>query len=256
MEAVSGDSSPGHGTQVLLRGVSPRGDRARDSQDRVEGVLRGGDSFHMRHVEIVEAAVADGKRALCVGCGKWMRWDKFTILSRTKRPFCYCKRCNSKRARRWNTLNVDACRRNARRYARLHKEMLAENSRQRARDSGYWSKREQRWEKQGIRFDGKPLTAAVFFKMLELQGGCCAISGINQTWVSLVPDHDHKTNEIRGILSMDINHHALSCYERTHHYRSPLHEAALKAYLDNPPAKRFRAQLIEEQNRHVAERPI
>ena len=200
----------------------------------------------MRHVAQLNAEWSDRSRAFCSGCRRYLAIDKFTICQNGV-PFCYCKVCNSARANAWNKLNPDIHRLNMQRWRLRHPEWSRLHNLSYQREEAYWRKRQMIWQRVGMKFCGKPLTLSVFMKLLELQGYACAISGVDSAWVGLVPDHDHANGELRGILSRDVNHHALAVYERYHRYRSPNHEAALQAYLDNPPALRWREELLHEQ---------
>lgn len=70
--------------------------------------------------------------------------------------------------------------------------------------------------------------------LLDNQNGACAICLKKPRTRAFAVDHDHKTNEIRGILCSRCNHGLLG-----HAYDSiPMLERALE-YLRNPPAKGF-----------------
>jgi len=105
------------------------------------------------------------------------------------------------------------------------------------RSVGYWAIRQKNWAKRGILFHGKPLTAEIFKALLDFQDHRCAISDGDERWLKLAAEHDHKNGELRGAVDGKINHHAVGTYEKYGHYKSPIHEALLAAYLASPPAQ-------------------
>lgn len=71
-------------------------------------------------------------------------------------------------------------------------------------------------------------------RLLEAQGGRCAITGCRATGKTkrLAVDHDHKTGEVRGVLCGP--HNQLIGYNRD----NPEAFRSLADYLENPPARR------------------
>jgi hypothetical protein len=70
-------------------------------------------------------------------------------------------------------------------------------------------------------------------KLLEAQGGRCAITGCRATGRTkrLAVDHDHKTGEVRGLLCGP--HNQLIGYNRD----NPAAFRSMADYLENPPAR-------------------
>jgi Recombination endonuclease VII len=105
----------------------------------------------------------------------------------------------------------------------------------------------------GVRSDGKPvsycipcqsaymherriskvfgITAEKYDEMLELQGGRCAICRVKPRTRRLSVDHDHATNEIRGLLCTRCNHKLLGSARE-----DPVVLRRAARYLDEPPA--------------------
>src|SRR6266568_1546397 len=75
------------------------------------------------------------------------------------------------------------------------------------------------------------LTEEQFDTVMAFQGGVCAISGRLPGATRLNIDHDHKTGELRGLLSPWVNK-GLSFFEDDPYL---LRRAAL--YLENPPVR-------------------
>jgi hypothetical protein len=80
-------------------------------------------------------------------------------------------------------------------------------------------------------------------KLLEAQGGVCAICGGSRRG-NLDVDHDHTTGAVRGLLCAADNRKVLK-YARNDPER--LRRAA--AYLEDPPAPRFIGIRIHKENR-------
>lgn len=80
---------------------------------------------------------------------------------------------------------------------RDHQKFREENP-----DKVYKWKREASWRKQGIN-----LTFETFLEMINIQGNRCKICGklIEGKGHSAIPDHDHLTGEVRGILCKKCN---------------------------------------------------
>lgn len=81
-----------------------------------------------------------------------------------------------------------------------------------------------------------------YARLLEAQGGRCAITGCRATGKTkmLAVDHDHRTGEVRGILCGP--HNQLIGYNRD----NPEAFRSLADYLENPPSRR-----VLDQREHV-----
>lgn len=75
------------------------------------------------------------------------------------------------------------------------------------------------------------LTEEEYNKILEFQGGVCAISGKAPKKTKLNVDHSHKTGQIRGLLTMSMNK-GLGYFND-----DPKLLRAAAAYLENFPAE-------------------
>jgi len=102
--------------------------------------------------------------------------------------------------RRGHSARCKVCR-NAEHRAWVRANRQRENSKERKR----YAESPAKWERHLRSKYG--ITAAVYFEMLDAQGGCCAIcrsdaKTINQT---LAVDHDHATGAVRGLLCAGCN---------------------------------------------------
>lgn len=115
-------------------------------------------------------------------------------------------------------------------------------------------KRERRWKGRGVLFQGEPLKKSVFLRLLELQGGVCAICGRKPAQRNVHADHDWSTGELRGVLDPRCNGQLIPLIEEV----MQTEDAAILcqlgtasrigravAYVLNPPAKRF-AEVLQE----------
>lgn len=86
------------------------------------------------------------------------------------------------------------------------------------------------------------ITAEQYWKLYEAQGGRCAIcrraTGKTRR---LAVDHDHKTNEIRGLLCKTCNRYGIGIFARDD--AEVLDRAA--EYLRNPPARKILLDSVE-----------
>ena len=135
-----------------------------------------------------------------------------------------CKKCRLEYSKKWKT---------------VHPEW----GREYQRNNGYVKKRECQWKIRGIKFDGNTLRWIVWKQLLEIQGGVCAICHRDSFWGSLAAEHNHVTNELRGAVCTECNHHAIGIFEKFGHYKSEKHEAILAAYLADPPAEQLKRKL-------------
>ena len=104
--------------------------------------------------------------------------------------------------------------------------------------------REDRWRCQGIfGADGSPLTFGEYAAVLAFQGNRCALCGGEFVVQSAHADHPHTepgTGSVwRGALCGVCNQQAVGRYEKTGHYKGPVIEARIAAYLANPPVARW-----------------
>ena len=120
-------------------------------------------------------------------------------------------------------------------------ERVRHRERQREGGSQHAKNRVGMWKRQGIRFDGQPLTYDVWVQLKVFQGGGCGLCGRNEFWGSLHADHRHDlSGELRGALCLECNQRAVGFYEKYGHYRNETVEAAIRAYLADPPAEKFK----------------
>lgn len=91
------------------------------------------------------------------------------------------------------------------------------------------------------------ISDAEYDRLLNLQGGGCAICGAFPTERSLAVDHDHDTGRIRGLLCM-------RCNTGIGHFEDsiPLLEAAID-YLEDIPVDASHPERIAEWQQLVGE---
>ena len=126
-----------------------------------------------------------------------------------------CATCGSKSAKNWNKQNKERFNVNQREWQKAH------------RDAG--KSRARRYHLQNT-YD---ITEAQYWEMFESQGRGCAICGVSPKKKNLHVDHNHKTNEVRGLLCSSCNTKLLPILE--HH---PDRAAAAVEYLADPPARK------------------
>jgi hypothetical protein len=125
----------------------------------------------------------------CGACGLVKPLDDFHRHVRgTFGRQALCKPCSIARAQAWRRANP-------------------EYSGKRAA-GGYW--RSYRWDRIRQRYG---LARDEYDALLEAQGGVCAICGGTNNDKHLVVDHDHATDQVRGLLCGGCNH-ALGFLER------------------------------------------
>ena len=89
------------------------------------------------------------------------------------------------------------------------------------------------------------LAPGQYGELLAFQGGVSAIGGHTPTTKRLAVDHDHKTGEVRGLLTKHENFYLLGYVER---FDDPV--AVLQAaieYLKAPPARRLWGDKVPRQ---------
>lgn len=113
----------------------------------------------------------------------------------------------------------------------------------------YTKRRESNWLKAGIKFNGRPLTWAIFIRCVELQNHRCAVCGMSDALESLQADHSHKTSEFRGATCHFDNQRGIGVVERYGHCRNSRYTLLIQAYLASPPAVLFRKELLRVQGK-------
>ena len=91
--------------------------------------------------------------------------------------------------------------------------------------------REYRWKRKGMRFQGGPMTQTVFDVLFSQQEGKCAICHRSMLPSKLHVDHDHTSQEVRGLACWRCNRLLISIH-------TPITAAAVLDYLNRPPAHR------------------
>lgn len=122
-----------------------------------------------------------------------------------------CKQCVRDKANANYKKNPIAGQVQSKAYAENNREKVRERSRRylssrskRVREIG----REYSWRKTGIlTYEGRVFTQIDYDRLYQIQSGKCAICNTHQIDLkrSLVVDHDHKTNFVRGLLCQKCN---------------------------------------------------
>jgi hypothetical protein len=113
----------------------------------------------------------------------------------------WCKYCKAASARRWLTRNKQSV------NAKAKAEYALDGSKQREQASRWYAENKERGRqtRRAWKLLKKfAVTEADYQRMLEQQGGVCAICRGTQT-VRLAVDHSHKTGDTRGLLCRRCN---------------------------------------------------
>jgi len=116
--------------------------------------------------------------------------EYFTSNKRGKNGLhSWCRKCTNKQSRDWKHNNSEKATKHNHNWYLKNKKKCNEDSR-----------------KSRLRLN-YGLTATDYNRMFEQQNGCCAICGRHQSGLSkrLCVDHDHKTDEVRGLLCSNCN---------------------------------------------------
>lgn len=131
---------------------------------------------------------------LCKDCQKVKPTSDFHKAYLTQageqRYFNHCKLCARIRANKWYHDNIDYARERARRVQ------------QERRDAGLNQEREK-WHKV---FKKYGLTREQWEWLWDRQEGRCATCQIDLVLIKVCVDHDHRTDEVRGLLCNECNH--------------------------------------------------
>lgn len=132
----------------------------------------------------------------CSRCDRTKPLSEFSIKKDGK-PHAWCKTCAAEHARTWYRENQQR--------ARAARQDWYENNRERANARMREYKRERPRQYKAYRLKEFGLTLEDFDRMLDEQGGVCAIcrrppTGQGRNAQTLHVDHCHKTNKVRGLL--------------------------------------------------------
>lgn len=158
----------------------------------------------------------------CRGCGEEKTLDEFHRDARTEDGrSARCASCRSRAAREWYRKDPEKRQAVDRAYYERERERILKRVEQRTQTQSQDEERRERqraWKRSYMREYRKNnyavqkdrelrqqygITLADYNAILESQGGCCAICGEDSR---LHLDHNHKTDEIRGILCQACNH--------------------------------------------------
>ena len=126
----------------------------------------------------------------CYSCEKTKTINEFSIQKNTTgKRFSDCKACRAEKSKRWRLKNVERTKDIQRKYRKSNPEKMALKNRTMALK----------------RFYG--LTVEEYNARLDSQSGACAICGTDtpQGRGRFHVDHDHKTNQVRGLLCHRCN---------------------------------------------------
>lgn len=146
-----------------------------------------------------------GRRAqykYCPGCDRILSLSSFGMYTKNKKKYrnSECKECARARAKRYRELHPDK----AKEYKQKHREELLAYAREYNKTYRLThTQRERSADRQlrskyGISLDD-------YNRMLEEQGGGCAICGKTPSNRRLHVDHDHKTGKVRGLTCYKCN---------------------------------------------------
>lgn len=121
---------------------------------------------------------------VCSNCTTTKPYSAFYYNDKKQRYSTYCRECTKARARQWWKSNPEA--------------------RERYRT---WCKHNVRKRKNYCLKRQFGITVTEYERLFELQHGTCGICGQKPNGKKLAVDHDHKTNEIRGLLCQHCNIH-------------------------------------------------
>jgi len=102
--------------------------------------------------------------------------------------------------KRWREDNLDKTRAHHKKYNKEHHTEIAQRAQK------YYQKNKHRWMQSDLR-RWYEITPEEYNRLFVLQDGCCAICGTHQSELKrrLSIDHNHLTNEIRGLLCPECN---------------------------------------------------
>lgn len=148
-------------------------------------------------------------RKQCKKCGELKELDEFYRASGTKDGHRgECKACSSAASAARNSANPIPNRERARRWQRENPERYLENQRKRRQRPEVKLR-----ERAGHLKRKYGITLADYERMLDEQGGCCAICRRPpREGSTLHVDHEHATERVRGLLCFTCNN-ALGDFE-------------------------------------------
>ncbi len=178
----------------------------------------------------------------CSKCQTEKSLDQFAF-NRTEKDGrqTWCRVCMSdysKKLYRSDTPAGARYRENTWERGRIHHELRKDPE-----HSYAWASREKTWRRRGIKnVNGTQFLRADYHRLLELQGGVCALCGRHPPMWSRVlnVDHNAKTGLVRGLLCSECNQRAVGTFEKWGRFtnRKDVNDL-IQAYLANPPSSRL-----------------
>lgn len=179
---------------------------------------RHAEAIQLRHAEKLAREVGeDTETKVCRSCGETKpKLSFYAHRSTLDGRANYCSECAKHHQREWNNKN---------------RERIREGNARRRSDPATLKRYNHQRRRKWLQLYG--LTPGDYNALLESQGGTCAICGQpGQTWGenNLHVDHDHDTDEVRGLLCGKCNVGIGMLGDNAESIRRAL------AYLEKPPA--------------------
>jgi len=135
----------------------------------------------------------------CYKCGEWKEKFEFHKNSFTKDNLEYiCKKCKNQYMRNYNSnpIHKSKMKKYKKKYYQEHQEEIKR----------YREKYKSKYRNRALK-NKFGITLEEYDKIFIEQNGCCAICGKHQSEVkrTFAVDHNHKTNNIRGLLCYRCN---------------------------------------------------
>ena len=164
----------------------------------------------------------------CTKCGVTKELSEFSKNALAKDGLqSRCKQCQNQYGRKWHEANKEKVKEKNRKYYKENPEKMKERVKKwREENPEKEKKRAKKWREENPGYQKKwreenlekvkeydrsrtiqqyGISLDTYNKILEHQGGGCAICGTPPNGRSLAVDHCHETSKVRGLLCSDCN---------------------------------------------------